>query len=548
MMLSLELLGGIGLFLLGMSMTTGGLKIAAGDGLRTLLRRSTRTPSRGLAAGTLLTAIMQSSSAVTVATIGFVNAGLLTLAQAVWVIYGANIGTTMTGWLVAMIGLKLDIVAISLPIIGAGMLVRLFARSRARLGGFGEALAGFGLFFLGIGVLKEAFSSLIPYLTGFDPESAGLLAPFVFLILGMILSMMTQSSSAAIAITLTAAATGSVPIHLAAATIIGADMGTTSTAAFAAVGATPNAKRVAAAQILFNIASGTVAFVLLPVFLGFAVWLTDWVMPDAEDTIALAAFHTTFNIAGVILYLPFAKMVIDRLENHFVSPDEAISRPQFLDTTLAEVPSLALRGLVLETHRMLAEATGNAIKRLQALPAREGDGAHDAGIVALGQMIRDFVAELSRSPLPPEVVQAIPDVIRCVQHIEEVSTESAETLRSVSLPDMQEPAWARLRAGVLAALTTSTEDPATFKTEFDTELSEVESAYQAIKYDLLTAVARGSLKVGAAESALMTAQRMRQIAESALKAERRIAPWIPLAQNLVTASQPAAEAYRSKLS
>ena len=331
------------------------------------------------------------------------------------------------------------------------------------------------------------------------------------------------------------------PIHLAAATIIGADMGTTSTAAFAAVGATPNAKRVAAAQILFNIASGTVAFVLLPVFLGFAVWLTDQVMPGAEDTIALAAFHTTFNIAGVIFYLPFAKMVIRRLENRFVSPDEAISRPQFLDTTLAEVPALALRGLVLETHRMLAEATGNARNRLLTLPAREGNGAHDAGIIALGQMIRDFVAELSRGPLPPEVVKAIPDVIRCVQHIEEVSTECAATLRSGSLPDMQVPAWARLRAGVLAALTTSTEDPETFKTEFDTELSEVESAYQAIKYDLLTAVARGSLKVGAAEAALMTAQRMRQIAESALKAERRIAPWIPLAQNLVTASQPAAE-------
>lgn len=538
MMLALELLGGIGLFLLGMSMASGGLKIAAGDGLRAMLRRWTRTPARGLGAGTLLTAVMQSSSAVTVATIGFVNAGLLTLSQAVWVIYGANIGTTMTGWLVALIGLKLDIVAIALPIIGAGMLVKLFARSRARVGGFGEALAGFGLFFLGIGVLKEGFSSLIPFLTSFDPTSAGFLAPVAFLLLGVILSMMTQSSSAAIAITLTATATGSVPIHLAAATIIGADMGTTSTAAFAAVGATPNAKRVAAAQILFNIGTGLVAFLLLPVFLNFAVWLTGWALPGEGETIALAAFHTTFNIAGVILYLPFARVVVQRLERHFVSPDEAISRPRFLDATLAEVPSLAIRGLVLETDRMLTEATSNARKRLERLPVVERDETHDAGIAALGQTIRDFVSELSRAPLPPEVVKAIPDIIRCVQHIEEVSSEGAATLNSAPLPDMEKPAWARLRAGVVAALITSTEDPETFKTEFDTEWSEVEAAYQAIKYDLLTSVATGAMRVNAAEAALVTAQRLRQIAESALKAERRIAPWISLAEGTVLASSP----------
>jgi len=154
------LVGGLGLFLLGMARLTDGLKIAAGPSLRDFLNSWTSSAGRGLLAGMLVTAIVQSSSAVTVATLGFVNAGLLSLTQAVWLIFGTNIGTTMTSWLVAVVGVKLDVVALALPMVGAGMGLELIGRRRLRLAGLGAALSGFGLFFLGIGILATGFSGV----------------------------------------------------------------------------------------------------------------------------------------------------------------------------------------------------------------------------------------------------------------------------------------------------------------------------------------------------------------------------------------------------
>jgi phosphate:Na+ symporter len=152
-------IGGIGLFLLGMRLMTEGLKVAAGEMLREFLARWTRTHLRGLASGILITGIVQSSSAVTVAAIGFVNAGVLSLSQTMWVVFGRNIGTTMTGWIVAIVGFDIKIELFALPLLGIGMFTTLTDTS-GRRGAVGEALAGFGLFFLGIATLKSAFAGL----------------------------------------------------------------------------------------------------------------------------------------------------------------------------------------------------------------------------------------------------------------------------------------------------------------------------------------------------------------------------------------------------
>ena len=154
-----SLLGGIGLFLLGMRLMTDGLKLAAGRALRQILARSTRTPLRGILSGALITAVVQASAMVTVAAIGFVNAGLMSLRQALTIIYGTNIGTTMTGWLVAAVGFDINIKAFALPAIGVGMFLKVFRGDR-RSGHLGETLAGFGLFFIGLDVLKMAFGDL----------------------------------------------------------------------------------------------------------------------------------------------------------------------------------------------------------------------------------------------------------------------------------------------------------------------------------------------------------------------------------------------------
>lgn len=540
MMTTLTLLGGIGLFLLGMSMLTDGLKLAAGDGLRAVLRRGTGTPLRGLASGAMLTGIVQSSSAVTVATIGFVNAGLLTLSHAVWVIFGANAGTTMTGWLVSLVGLKIDVGAMALPFIGIGMLGRLVATNRPRASGVGQAVAGFGLFFLGIGILKSGFEALLPQMSFLDPGALGLFAPFIFLLLGIGLSILTQSSSATVAITLTAVASGGIPFELAAATVIGADIGTTSTAAFASLNATPAAKRVAAAQIVFNIGTGLVAFLLLPILLPVAGQLAGTITGEASGAVVLAAFHTLFNVLGIAIWVPFAGVLIRRLKTMFVSPDEAIGRPQFLDPTLAEVPAVALRGLLLEVDRMMTITFKRARSRLEGPSEGDRNGTHEAGVQALGIAIREFVARLTRAALPSETVQALPDIIRCVQHVEEVSTESHTLLmeHGVAGPASDTARWSRLQAGVIAALETTAKDATDFKSEFDAEMSEVEDAYQAIKKDLLELVASGRVAVGAAEAALVRAQRLRRIAEAALKAERRVAPWMDLAISPVPSDGP----------
>ena len=536
MMLSLELLGGIGLFLLGMSMTTGGLKIAAGDGLRAILRSWTRTPARGLVSGALLTSLVQSSSAVTVATIGFVNAGLLTLGHAVWVIFGANIGTTMTAWLVALIGLKLDIGAFALPIIGFGVMAQMLGAKRPRLAGFGQALAGFGLFFLGIGILKDGFETLLPWFETLDLSEAGVFAPFAFLVFGTVLAALAQSSSAAIAIILTATAGGGLPLELAGAGIIGANIGTTSTAIFASAGATPAARRVALAHIVFNFYSGTAAFLLLYPL----VRASEWMAGAGDAPLTLALFNTLLNVMGVVLIWPFASRLIAWLQGRYKSEDETIGRPAHLDPTLAAVPALALRGLVLEIERMMALAFDRAGKRLSEGPGQP-NGSGDAGILALGQAIRDFIAELSRQSLPTDVVTALPDLIRSIQHVEEAVTESAAIAESAHASAALEtgPGWDRLKAGVLAALVTTSGEPDAFKSEFDQEMEDVDEAYQAIKKDLLVSAAAGRTTVEAAEAALLRARRMRRLAEAALKAERRLCPWAPVASGRVENTPPA---------
>ncbi|PKP83452.1 MAG: hypothetical protein CVT79_01215 [Alphaproteobacteria bacterium HGW-Alphaproteobacteria-18] len=543
MMLTLELIGGVGLFLLGMSMLTDGLKLAAGDGLRAILRGWTRTPARGLVSGALLTGLVQSSSAVTVATIGFVNAGLLTLRHAVWVIFGSNVGTTMTAWLVAIVGLKLDIGAFALPIIGLGMMAQMLGTKRPRLSGSGQAMAGFGLFFLGISVLKGAFETLLPWFESLDFSQAGLFAPLLFLLFGMVMAALAQSSSAAIAIILTAMAGGGLPLELAAAGIIGANIGTTSTAIFASAGATPAAKRVALSHIVFNFYSGIAAFLLLYPLVSASHWLADLLLADSKDEpLTLAIFNTLINVMGVLLIWPFASRLISWLQGRYTSEDETIGRPAHLDPTLEAVPALALRGLVLEIERMMTLAFDRAARRLSAAPGHP-NGNGDAGILALGQAIRDFIAELSRQSLPSDVVNALPDLIRSIHHVEETVSEGAAIAGGLQPPAplISGPAWDRLKAGVLATLVTTAGAPDAFKTEFDQEMDEVDQAYEAIKKDLLASAAAGRIRVEAMEAALLRARRMRRLAEAALKAERRLCPWAPIASGRVE-NTPAEEA------
>lgn len=341
-----QLLGGVGLFLLGMVLMTDGLKAFAGDALRGALVRFTGTPLKAFASGALATVMVQSSSATTVTVIGFVSAGLLTFPQAVGMVFGASLGTTGTGWIVSVLGLKISVGTYALPLVGVGAFFRLLGRGRTK--SLGLALAGFGLIFIGIETLQGAMQGLSSVFNLAALPSAGLLAHLLALLVGIVLTLVLQSSSAAVATTLTALHTGSVNFEQAASIVIGAAIGTTITGALAAIGGSVPAKRTAAAHILFNLATGLIALLLLPVFLrGLALAQTHFGLEPGATS--LAAFHTAFIALGVVLFMPFVRPFSRFIER--LLPDRGPTLTRHLDDSLLHAPSVALEA----TRRALTE-------------------------------------------------------------------------------------------------------------------------------------------------------------------------------------------------
>lgn len=411
------LAGGLGLFMLAVTMITDGLKLATGQALREILAKSTRSPVHGVFTGLVMTAIIQSSSAVTVATIGFVNAGLVSMRQALGIVYGSNIGTTMTGWLVAIIGFKVNIDSFALPLIGIGMLMRLTGEGSKRAP-LGLALVGFGLFFVGIDVLKDAFDGLMTDidLTRFTVE--GVSGVIIYVGLGFLMTVLTQSSSAAIAITLTAATGGVLGLYAAAAMVIGANVGTTSTAALSVIGATSNAMRVASAHIIFNLGTGLVALLTLPMLFYLVQSSGELLGLEANPAVTLALFHTVFNILGVLLILPFNNRLADFLEQRFITQDEIEGRPRFLDRTIAASPAIAINALAKELSRMTSIVGRIAKATVDSSAVNLKRSTNDHAVVhALAAEVSKFVSRIQRATLSEEVADQLAKLLRTEQHL-----------------------------------------------------------------------------------------------------------------------------------
>jgi phosphate:Na+ symporter len=337
----LEVLGGLGLFLLGMSVMTDGLKKLGGKSLRKALSRFTKTPVSGAITGTISTALIQSSSATTVMAVGFVSAGLLSFTQAFGIILGANIGTTITGWLVALVGFKLSLKKIVLPIILLGALMRLLGTNRIK--SIGTAVAGFGLVFVGISVLQEGLEGFQGIITpeSFPPDTV--IGRFQLLLIGLVITLVTQSSSAGVAMAITAVHVGTISLPQACAMVIGMDVGTTFTAALATIGGTINGKRTGLAHIIYNSFTGIGAFLFLPVFiLGWNRLIPENVATDPE--IALVAFHSTFNLLGVLAILPFTRYFTKLII--YIVPDKEKKLTSRLDQKLLEEPAAAIDNIL----------------------------------------------------------------------------------------------------------------------------------------------------------------------------------------------------------
>lgn len=360
------ILAGLGFFLLGMQQLESSTKDLAGRRLKRFIRNHTRSPLRGIAVGAAATAVLQSSSLVMLLLLAFVGAGILTLGNALGVVFGANLGTTVTGWLVAFVGFKLQIEAAAYPLIGVAALGTLVLERHERLQASARLFLALGFLLLGLDLMKDGVTALA---TAADLGFLARLHPVAFTAAGLALTAIIQSSSAAILIALSALSAGIVDLPQAAGFTVGANVGTTVTVLLGAVRGSAAKRRVAIAHLLFNAGTGIVALALLTVLLAVISWAG---MHD--PLIALVAFHSLFNLLGTLLFLPFTNPFARFLERRFATGRRQISR--FVNQVPPEVPDAAVEALELETGHLLYRVMDHNLALLGARAGRRLGGPY----------------------------------------------------------------------------------------------------------------------------------------------------------------------------
>lgn len=400
-------LGGLGLFLLAMIWLTAGLRELSGNSFRQFLLRFTRTPISGVATGAVSTAILQSSSATTVMAVGFVGANLMTFPQALGVIFGANLGTTLTGWIVATLGFKLSLGELVLPIFFISAMMRLFGGSWLKA--LGQALAGFALLFLGIEFLKDGMSGLQGHITPDNFPQDHFWGRLQMVGLGVLFTLVTQSSSAGIAIAMTALVGEAINLQQAAAMVIGMDIGTTVTAALATLNGSTAARRTGWSHVIYNICTGLMAFVLLDLFLALgAFWIED-------PAITLVAFHTSFNLLGVLLIIPFAKPFARLVMRLVPASTSAITGA--LTKVATNSPSAAFQAVQDTVERLTLAEINYLINRLGREHSSHGDEKKLQQIAAALPELRQFLEHTDSDSDDTKTTAAIAQAIHLTDHL-----------------------------------------------------------------------------------------------------------------------------------
>jgi phosphate:Na+ symporter len=364
---TISILGGVGLFLLGMTIMTEGLKGLAGSSLRTVLSKAAATPLSGAFWGALVTLLVQSSSATTMTTIGLVSAGLLTFPQGLGLVLGANVGTTGTGWLVALIGVRVSLSTYALPMIFVGALVKLLGRGR--LPAAGASLAGFALVLFGLTTLQQGMGGLAERLHPSDLPAvlgapgvgwqSGLFGLLALVIVGLVMTAVMQSSTAAIAVTLAAYYAGAVGLDQGCALIIGQNIGTATSSAMAAIGASTTAKRLAVAYIFFKLIAALIALALFP----FTIPLLARAATTVDGVILLAAYHTAYNVVGVLVLMPTIDWFTRLVER--LLPEQGSPLTRGLDSAALVSPIVAVE-VVRRTVALAIETVCGSVRA--ALP------------------------------------------------------------------------------------------------------------------------------------------------------------------------------------
>ncbi len=339
-----QLTAGLGLFLLGMSLIEQSLEKLGGRQLRINLRRHTRNPLKAAIGGTIATAILQSSSVISLIVLAFVGARMIEMRNALGIIMGANLGTTFTGWIVAVFGFKVKIAAFAYPLIAAGLLTMLLVDKRRGVHHYAKLAAGFGLLFFGLDFMKDAMEG---FAQNFDLSVFRMHGVVVFFAVGFIFTAIIQSSSASMALTLSALNMGMVELDQAAALVIGADLGTTATVILGALRGAAPTKQVALFHFAFNLIVDLVALLSL-VYLLQLVW---WLLPSDNPLFVLVGFHNLFNALGIVFFLPFLSPIANWLEQRFTEPEA--SSAKFITVVDPGVAEAACEALSQEVRRLV---------------------------------------------------------------------------------------------------------------------------------------------------------------------------------------------------
>jgi len=538
-MSTIAILGGVGLFLLGMAVMTDGLKALAGSALRTVLSKAAATPVSGAFWGAIITLLVQSSSAVTMTTIGLVSAGLLTFPQGLGLVFGANVGTTGTGWIVALIGVSVSLSTYALPMVFVGALAKLL--SGGRIAAAGSALAGFALVLYGLTTLQQGMGGLAESLHPADLPAvvgtpgigwaAGSVGLMTLIVVGLAMTAIMQSSTAAIAVTISAYAAGAVGLEQGAALIIGQNIGTATSSALAAIGASATAKRLALAYVLFKSIAALIAIATFPL----TAALMRSFAASVDGATLLAAYHTAYNVVGVAVLLPAMQWFTRVVERLLPSKETALERA--LDPSALVNPVVAVE----TTRRVVAEILKTTAASVSAaLSAAAGRTTQGAAMAVALEEARDFLSELKE---PPETeaerlrltstLHALDHALQLVESLGESgrpgpASGATHDLRAAGLCEQAMHATQTVAASITAesALTGRAEPIGwTVSAEIGAALAEVERAAKALdalqrdhRAATLAAVAPGKLTVTEAFARIDAARRLDRIAHHAWRA------------------------------
>ena len=446
LMVSMKILGALGLLIFGMKLMSESLQKMAGPQLRHILASMTTNRWTGMLTGVLVTCAVQSSSATTVMTVSFVNAGLLTLAQAISIIMGANIGTTLTAWIISL-GYNLDLTAVVFPAFLIGMI--LIYRHKPRF--VGEFLFGVAFMFYSLVMLSQSGKSLdlanneavVNFFASFDTSSH--LTIIAFLLIGTIITCIVQSSAAVMAITIMLCSTGVLPIYMGIALVMGENIGTTATANLAALGANRQARRAALAHLIFNVIGVTWVLLVFYPFVEGVCYLSGYDVTaggQAEKLpIVLAMFHTCFNITNTLLligFIPQIEKVCNRIIQNQKESDDNILQLKYIHSNLIQTPEIA----VLQAQKEIVNYAANIQKMFNMVETLLNERDNDKQTTIFKQVeqlegesdkveldIADFLQQVSESTLSDETTTKINLMLRTIGELESIADSSYNLAR-----------------------------------------------------------------------------------------------------------------------